>query len=65
MEYEQIIEELTKKIEDLEEENRSLWFMIEELSSSKIENHKDLFKTELSGQLEDIKSLLKKKVAKA
>jgi len=65
MEYEEIIEELTKKIEFLEEENNSLWFMVEELSSSKISNHKKLFQSEMSNQLKDLRDALRKKPVEA
>ncbi len=65
MEYDQIIKELKKKIEDLEEENRSLWFMIEEISSSGIENHKELLQKEINNQLEEVKKRLKEKPAEA
>lgn len=52
-------------IKTLHDENVSAWFMLEESRASDIKNHSDALKFELDKKINEVFSLISKKVIKA
>ena len=68
MNKDNLIKTLRKEIERLESENKSLWFMLDELKESNIANHQKQLKNSIEDQVENIKkerNKMPKKVGEA
>jgi hypothetical protein len=52
-------------IEQLEDENRSLWAMLDEMRKSEIENHSEKLRSEIEKVVDKTKTLLMTKTGEA